>query len=235
MAALASAIKASNEPESESEVIATASVEETSGIEALASRVENLEKTNRELEAKATEAEFMAQAARRETTLKESGLPQEMLERHLTRCFRMTEDQFNEYVDLVVDTMNSVILKTQASATAEAEVTEETTETAEGGDVADTEVKEQAEETSEVTETETAQVETETAEETVETEVEVEEPQSADEVVDEVEIDIEAVDPEINVEGEGNAGEPSLTDKMADIVQKFLQRKDNKWGELALK
>ena len=239
MAALASAIQAASNTGDEITEIPVEVDESNTELQAIASRMEKLETANSELKIRTDQAEFKVEAARRENKLREVNIPEEMLERHLTRCFRMTQDQFEDYVGLLVDTVNMCVLKTQASVTAETEV-EETIETVEGGDVTSAEdVSAETDETTEniVTEIETAEVETDTVE-TVETEVEAEEvSQPADtavEIEDEVEIDIEAVDPEINTEGDGTDTQPSLTDKMGDIVQQFLKHKDKNWEKLAI-
>jgi hypothetical protein len=238
MAALASAIKAvaqsgEGSVDTESETVIDV---ENSQLQALASRIEVLEKNNKELRIKAEEEQFKTEATVRANTLQKAGIPDEMLERHLTRCFRMTKDQFDEYVGLLVDTVNTVILQTKASATTETEVVEQTTETTEGGDEVDSEVNAETETT---VENQTPESQTDVVEETVDavqTTTNDETSQSTDdEVVEEVTIDIEAVDPVINTEGEGGSSEPSLVEEMADVVQQYLSQRDEKWKKLALK
>ena len=235
MAALASAIQATNSTD-DSTGVEISIDDDNPELKAIASRIEALEAANRELKVRADEAEFKAEAARRQNALKEVNIPDEMLERHLTRCFRMNREQFEEYVELLVDTVNMCVLKTQASKTAETEVAEETNETAEGGDVAGADdVSAKTEETNEDTDIETAEVDTAEVETEVEAVDEVSQPADEAVVEDEVEVDIEAVDPEINTEGEGTDTQPSLTDKMGDIVQKFLKHRDKNWEKLAIK
>ena len=46
---------------------------------------------------------------------------------------------------------------------------------------------------------------------------------------------IEPVDQKLNLENQKDSKQPSLTDKMADIVQRFLKDRDKRWEKLALK
>lgn len=238
MAVLASANKAVAESHDNEEALDIDTEGASAELQAIATRLAVVEKTNRELAARADQAEFESAVARRASNLREAGIPEEMLERHLTRCFRMTEDQFEEYSALLVDTLNSIGLdRAEASAVAEEVETEETTETVEGGDDATAENNDEV--TSEVEET-TSEVEEDTTEvveteEVVDDASQLEQESETVEVDEEIEVDIELVDPDINTEGNSADGQPSLTDQMADIVQQFLGQKNDKWKKLALK
>lgn len=226
MATLASAIKAKSESESETEEVQSTSAaeidipEDSEEFRALAARIDKLERSNKELAARADEAEFKAEASRRSSRLARAGIPDEMIERHMSRCFRMTKDQFDEYVGLLVDTLNGILTTRASTGVIEQDQQVEVEETNEGGDVADTEVESESQENNEVQENETESVDEE------------EEPQAA--IEDEVEIDIEAVDPNINIEGQDNDSQPSTTDIMGDVIQKFLKSKNPKWEKLAI-
>lgn len=230
MAALAAAIKASAD-ENNTEEVTEVEVGDNPKLQALASRLGALEKDNRELKTRADEAEYKAEAARRESALRKAGLPNDQIEPQLTRCFNMNKDQFNEYVGLLVNAVNS-ILRSTASATAVVENTE-TTEVAEGGEAGTSEV----EASTETTEVEVAEtVETETQEVVEKTaEVESTEPAETETTeIEEINVEIEAVDPEINIEG-GQEEQVSLTDQFGDVVQKFLKHHNDRWEKLAIK
>lgn len=81
-----------------------------------------------------------------------------------------------------------------------------------------------------------AEVETETEVETEVVDVDVVSDVSDvldEEVTDEVaeDLEIEPLDPEVNIETD-KSEEVSISDQMADIVQKFLQKNDKKWEKL---
>ncbi len=221
MAAMAAAIKAKAEDVTQETEISL-EIDDNQEFQVLASRLETLEKSNKELKSRADDAEYKAEASRREAELSKAGFKGQQLDRVLTRCFNMSQNDFNEYISLLVDSVNS-ILQTKASVATIDQTETATVETTEGGDIAGTQIE---------TSVETAEVET--VVETEVAEVEVTEPADTVELEDEIEVQIEPVDIDINTEGD-QTEETNLADKMGNIVQKFLQHHNEKWKKLAIK
>jgi hypothetical protein len=259
MAAVATACEAAAETsedveaevaQTEDQAVASADLRNDPLFRALAAKVELLATKNEELEAAQRDAEFKAECSRREAELRKLGLDDsEVLSDILTSrsMFSMSKEQFDMYVGLLTRGINAIGKEEQATASAEAEAatTEETAEDTtevtaeaeaqeEAPEAAAEEVK--TEETQESEETQTAEEPAaETAEEPAAEGETGEAEEEPDAIEDEIEVEIEAVDPEINTKTGISDKEPDLVDQMADVAALFLQRKDNKWGKLALK
>lgn len=225
MAALASArnaVEQSNKERAPELSISSESPE----LQSLSNRIAQLERSNKELKVRADEADFKAELSRRVSMLAQAGVSEEISERHIVRCFNMNKADFDEYVSLLIDTLNTVA-KAQASVSAETEVDSEL-ETAEGGDEINDESQEEAPEAQDKA-SEPDPVLTE-----VETEVVDQVNDTQEDSEEDIEIDIEAVDVDINTEGDGSKESNSLEDIMGDIVQKFLSKQNPRWEKLAL-
>ena len=243
MTAVAAAVHAAATAVSESEVIAAdttetvvaevtvpeeqavASTQDTEVMKALAERINKLERDNKDLQAKNADVEQKAEAGRRESKLISVGVNDAgQIQDQLTRCFHMTKDQFDSHISGLISLFQSRF--TAEQTTASVATVENNTQTVEGGD-------------SVSAETTTSEVEN-TATETVTDDVSAE---PADEIVgegtdvntaDDLEVEIEQIDPELNTQT--NAPAPQDPSDIAiDILKQFLVPNNKKWENLQTK
>jgi hypothetical protein len=250
MAALAAAIKAKTEDVEESSETLELSEEHQDNeflqklVATVNGRLSTLEKKNKETESKLAEAEYKAEASRRVEVLKTIGLPEDHVNVQLATCFNMNQEQFDDYIASLAKLLNDIITGAKASIQEQ--------KTLEGGDSAEATSEEVVKVIDQQVSEETTEIESEEAaapEASVEVETKeaVDETGSAEEeqVVDttsevedqgeDIEVDIEAVDPALNIETDNNQEEKSLTDKMAEIAAVFLKHNNPKWVDLVQK
>lgn len=196
---------------------AVASVTDSPEMKALAARLEALERDNKDLKAKNVQTEQRAEASRRESRLISAGVNDSgEIQDQLAICFHMTKEQFDHYADGIISMFKSrFVNKTTASATTAVEETQ----TVQGGDNVSTEI------VSEVT--------TDVVAETTVEETTAEPADLSDEGtnVEDLEVEIDVVDPELNTQT--NAPAPrDATDVAQDILMQFLVPKNKKWEKL---
>lgn len=199
---------------------AVASVVDTPEMKALATRLAALEKDNKALKAKNVQTEQRAEASRRESKLVSAGITDsEELQEQLAVCFHMTEEQFDNYAGGILSLFKSRFSnKTTASVTT---VVEET-QTIQGGDNVSAENAETEVVTDSVTTVEEVVVEPADS---------VSEESTDVEVTGDLEVEIEAVDPELNTQT--NAPAPKdPTDIAQEVLLQFLVPNNDKWEKL---